>query len=365
LFPGLAVAEQLRQMDGRLRITFAGSGSDFERRHVASAGFDYLALASRPLPKSPWETVRFLREHMAGYRAAMRFLRHEQVDVVVGLGGYVSVPMGRAAAARGVPLVLLEQNATPGRATRWLAPSATLICAAFEASRSGLRATCPVRVTGTPIRLLQRVRAGDVHSPESSRAAGAEPPHRRLLILGGSRGARDINRLLPAALYKLGTARDGWQIVHQAGESDATATAELYRKFAVSARVVPFLNDVRSELGRTSLAVCRAGGTTLAELATAGTPAVLIPYASARDDHQRANAELFAASAASLMFDTREVQGRADDQLAQTLARLLGDPAERAQMSAAMRRLARPDAAWHVATMVRGLLRPRPVLQAG
>lgn len=359
LFPGLAVAEQLRELDSRLRITFAGSGHEFERRHVAQAGFDYLALPCRALPRSAWETVRFLADNMAGYRGAVRFLRQERVDLVVGLGGYVSVPMGRAAAARDVPLVLLEQNVIPGRATRHLASRASLICSAFEEARERLRASCPVRVTGNPIRL----------SMGASLAAARDPKHtassKRLLILGGSRGASQLNQLLPPTLYKLGIARRGWKIIHQSGEAEHAATRELYGKFAIEARVVPFLHNVRRQLARTTLAVCRAGGTTLAELAVAGTPAVFVPFPAARDNHQRSNADHFAAVGAGEVFDTRDVQGRADDQFAALLGGLVDNQARLDEMSSSMRSLGRPDAAWHVANMVRGMLRSKVALRVG
>ena len=118
LFPGLAVAEQLAAAIPRLRITFAGSGKEFERRHVAAAGFDYCPLPCRPLPRRAREAVSFVLENFVGYLAAKRFLKEEQVGAVVGLGGYASVPMGRAAVRRRIPLVLLEQNVLPGRATR-------------------------------------------------------------------------------------------------------------------------------------------------------------------------------------------------------------------------------------------------------
>ncbi len=135
LFPGLAVAEQLSAMIPRVRITFCGGGKPFERQAAHDAGFEYFALPSRPLPHAAREAVSFVVENLAGYLAARRFLREEHVSAVVGLGGYVSVPMARAATRRDVPLVLLEQNAVPGRATRWLARRATLICTAFDGDR--------------------------------------------------------------------------------------------------------------------------------------------------------------------------------------------------------------------------------------
>src|SRR5271165_2548184 len=116
LFPGLAVAEKLSANRPGVRITFVGTGKPLERRHVAAAGFDYVSLPSRPLPRRASEAVPFVVENVAGYFAAGRLLDEENVAGVVGLGGYASVPMGRAAARRRLPLVLLEQNAVLGRA---------------------------------------------------------------------------------------------------------------------------------------------------------------------------------------------------------------------------------------------------------
>jgi len=151
LFPGLAVAQQLAAAVPGLRITFCGGGKPFERKYVSRAGFEYLTLPARPLPHGAREAVAFLVENVAGYLAASRFLSEEHVAAVVGLGGYASVPMARAATQRRVPLVLLEQNAIAGRATRWLARRAALVCTAFDET-AGLRCRCPVRVTGNPVR---------------------------------------------------------------------------------------------------------------------------------------------------------------------------------------------------------------------
>ena len=143
LFPGLAVAEQLAAMIPLVRITFCGGGKPFEREWSAAAGFDYFALPARPLPHGAREAVSFVVENLAGYLAARRFLREESVAAVVGLGGYASVPMAHAAARRRVPLVLLEQNAVPGKATRWLARRASLVCTAFEETATGFAAAAP------------------------------------------------------------------------------------------------------------------------------------------------------------------------------------------------------------------------------
>ncbi len=348
LFPGLAVAEALAAGAPGLRITFAGGGKDLERRLMAAAGFDYYPLPCRPLPRGAREAISFVVENLAGYLAAKRFLKEEQVGAVVGLGGYASVPMGRAAVRRRIPLILLEQNVLPGRATRWLAPAATLLCASFPQTQGHLRRGGPLRVTGNPIRRIR----------PSAAAAGspATDAPRRLLVLGGSGGARSLNEGVPRAIYKAAADLAGWQIIHQSGEADLAATRRLYEKLGLRAVVRAFVADLPAVLPGSHLAVCRAGGTTLAELAAAGVPAVLLPYPHATDDHQRTNAEVFVAAGGAALLDERELPGRLDDPLAAILAALAAQPDRRAAMAAAMRGMSRPQAAADVAALVWSLL---------
>jgi UDP-N-acetylglucosamine--N-acetylmuramyl-(pentapeptide) pyrophosphoryl-undecaprenol N-acetylglucosamine transferase len=352
LFPGLAVAAELAGLNCAPRITFAGSGKAFEKRLVAAAGFEYLPIPCAPVKFSPRGMVRFLAGNFSGYRKSRRFIRRHDVKLVVGLGGYASVPMARAASALEVPLVLLEQNAFPGKATRWLAARAELICTAFESTREHLSHTSPVRVTGNPIRVgfQPRRRRKPV-------ALGAPiPAPRQLLVLGGSGGARSLNHFVPRALYKLRDRLIGWSIVHQTGPTDAEATQELYRKFALEAEATPFVQNLPDVLRESDLVVCRAGATTLAEIAATAVPAVMIPYPHATDDHQRLNAEPFVAAGAARMIDERTIAGRLDDELVTVLNELIIQPKQRQAMSLAMYELARPDAAWQVAMMVYDLI---------
>ena len=160
LFPGIATAERLGQELPGVRITFAGTGRPFERRAVAEAGFDYLTLRCHAWPRRLWQVVPFVRENLAGYRAAQRFLEEQCVTAVVGLGGFASAPMARAALRRGIPLALLEQNVVPGRVTRWLSRSATFVCAALEETTRYLDPRSAVLVTGNPIRAAFVPKAG-------------------------------------------------------------------------------------------------------------------------------------------------------------------------------------------------------------
>jgi UDP-N-acetylglucosamine--N-acetylmuramyl-(pentapeptide) pyrophosphoryl-undecaprenol N-acetylglucosamine transferase len=386
LFPGLAVAEQLSAMIPRVRITFCGGEKPFERQAVERAGFDFFSLPSRPLPHGAREAFSFVVENLAGYIAARRFLREEHVTAVVGLGGYVSVPMGRAAIRSHMPLVLLEQNAVPGRATRWLAHKATLVCAAFNETVAGLRCHCPVRVTGNPIRFgfdrdtcltLSKIsalaeengegesgRGGDSEIPTSRSHWALKGPARearscQLLILGGSGGAHSLNENVPRALYKIRRQLADWRIVHQSGQADLDATKLLYEKLALPATVMPFISDVPAVLRTTDLAICRAGGTTLAELSAAGVPAVLLPYPHAIDDHQLANARHFSADGGCVTIDEREISDPLDDRLADVLCFLLANDTLRERMSAAMHNLARPTAARDVADLIWSIVSSR------
>ncbi len=360
LFPGLAVATRLADELPKVRISFAGSDKEFERRQVVAAGFDYVPIACAPLPGRLRDVPGFVLANLCGYRAAKRFLAGQQVTAVVGLGGYASVPMAWAAARRGLPLLLLEQNAVPGRATRWLARSATMVCTAFRQCDGHLPVGCPVRLTGNPIRggFL-----GTPHAPRAVRpheeseeydagvAAGAN-----LLVLGGSAGARSLNENVPQALARIRPMLAGWTIVHQSGPADVGRTQDLYDACGLRAIVAAFLSDMPQTLARTRLAICRAGGTTLAELAASGVPAVLVPYPHAADDHQRRNAASFADSGGCLVIDERDRRHPLADRLAKILGPLVADSCRLAVMSSAIRRLARPAAAAEIAAVIRRLV---------
>ncbi|HEY1784270.1 MAG TPA: undecaprenyldiphospho-muramoylpentapeptide beta-N-acetylglucosaminyltransferase [Pirellulales bacterium] len=379
LFPGLAVAHLLHRADLGLRITFVGTGKTFERRYVAAASHEYLVLPSRPFSRRVREALLFLADNVSGYYAARRFLVAESATLVVGLGGYASGATTRAAKSLDVPYVLLEQNAVPGKATRWLAGGAELVCAAFAEVRSHLGPGCRVRTTGTPVRrefLRNRLSADERlagysqtptdnqnvnsnMSPAPGVPTGAAQRLPRLLVLGGSGGARALNEHVPLAIYKAQAALGGWEILHQTGERDARSTAALYEKLGIAARVVPFLDDMPRWLAGADLAISRAGGSTLAELAVCSVPAILLPYPRATHDHQRKNADLFVAAGAARLVDQREVTGRLDNALAQCLLELAGNPALRRHMADRLSSVARPDAARQVAQSIADILARR------
>lgn len=342
LFPGLAVATSLRKLEPTVRISFVGSGRAWERRLVTEAGYFYQAIACRPFRLRPDRLATFIAVHVRGVALARRLIAREQPDVVVGLGGFASVPLARAARQARVPLVLLEQNSVRGKANGWLARHAKLVCVAFDDARAALaHEDARVLVTGNPIRIGFQFNHRGRSNADTSR---------QLLVLGGSGGSRQLNTAVPQILARVGPSLAGWRIVHQTGAAELVSATENYRKLGIAAAVTDFIHDMPAVLGASDLVVSRAGGTTLAELAAAGVPAILCPLATAAHDHQRCNGLAFARAGACELWQPELLDMPEQHvELAAQLAELLADERRRARMSRAMQSLARPDAADRVA----------------
>lgn len=359
LAPGLAVAEKLREQLPTARITFAGPGKAREKHTVRNVGYEYLTIPAQPIPQNPMQAFRFVTDNLAGYCAARWMLREQQVSLVVGLGGFTSTAVVRAAAERGLPFLLLEQNAIPSQTTRWLSRAASLVCAAFEEVRPHLHVQASVAVTGNPSRqgfeqLYYRQQHAQAAKPRES--SHRQPRQKRLVVLGGAGGARSLNESMPGALKLVGACLSDWQIVHQTGEGQLQETERRYHQSGIEALAVSYIDEIASLLFESDLVVCRAGGTTLAELALAGTPAVLVPYPLASDEHQIANAKVYTAAGASRLIDEASQTGALETALARELTPLLLDEPVLHQMRLRMQSFARPGAATEIATAVRETL---------
>ncbi len=374
LYPGLAVAAHVAERIPDATITFIGSGRPQERHPVSAAGFGYAHLPSRGAPESALNAVRFVTDNVAGYWACRWYFRERDVSLVVGLGGAASAAAVRAGISRGVPTVMLEQNASPGRVTRWLASSATAVCVGFYETCAELPSSAPVIVTGNPARpafeRLHRQRESwlsgfctlnDKHdvpifADHGRIAADCEQDdgavcEQRLIVIGGAGGAQSINESMPTALARLRDQLTGWQIVHQSGEGQLQETEARYREAGVDALVVAFIDEMAPVMFDSDLAVCRSGGATLAELSLAGLPAVLVPYPPVKDAHMP-NAELFADAGAVTVVDETELGGTLVDELVVHLRPLLVERKLRQQMAAKMRSMARPQAAANVTEVI-------------
>ena len=333
LFPGVALAEELRAREPDAPVRFVGTRRGIEARVLPDLGWD-LAL----IEVSGLKTVGALGALKGLFRLpralwqARRELKAWRPDVVIGVGGYASGPVVLMARLRGIPTAICEQNSIPGLTNKILGRVARTVFLSFEESRRFFRPKKTI-LSGNPVRrdLVQRLLAA------TDTAAGATV---HVLVCGGSQGAVAVNELASAALVQLAKTSQ-LAIVHQTGEKDLTATRERYAAAGVDAECHAFIKDMAAAYQRADLIIGRAGATTVAELAIAGKPAIFIPYPFAADNHQEINAREMADAGAALMFRQSELTAAA---LADALRPLL-DPAKRATMGAAMKALAKPQAA--------------------
>lgn len=336
LFPGLAVAEQMMQSAGN-EVVFVGSSTGIEARVIPGTRFAFHAVDVRGLRgRGVRGALQLAYQLPVAVLRALRLLGRLRTQVVLGVGGYASFPVVCAAWLRGIPAVLLEQNAIPGMANRVLARLARRVCTNFPDDRGFFPAGRVVQ-TGNPVRKLEA---------RDGAAAGAFT----LLVFGGSQGARRINDALFDAAPRLFAEIPRLRVIHQTGAADLERLRARYRELGVDARVLPFIDDMGAAYGEARLVVCRAGATTLAELTNLGKPAVLIPYRFAADDHQRANAEVLAKRGAAVLILEADLSARL---LADVVIGLARDEERLKAMGAAARGLAVPDAAARVLEVCR------------
>ena len=337
IFPALAVAEALRAECPAMRIVFMGSERGPEGRLAEVAGLEFVGLPVRGVLGRGMKAAGALWQMGRSVMLARGVLQRLQPGVVAGFGAYASAPALVAAKLLGVPLALHEQNAVPGMVNRLLASSAKRVFLSLP-DRVGRFPAEKAVVTGNPIRaeIARLGQSGTVPCGTSGR---------RLLIMGGSQGARAINSVVLGGLSRLAAA--GVELRHQAGPADVERVLAGYRGHGLeTSGVSAFIDDMAGAYAWADLVLCRSGASTVAELAAAGKPALLIPFPHATHDHQTANARVLADAGAAVLLAESELPGV--DALGQVLA-LLDDPASLARMGAAARREARVDAANRVA----------------
>ena len=330
IMPGLAVADVLRERGWTVR--WLGNPDKMEGKLVPAAGYTLAAL--RFAGFSGKGLVAKLQAPFLLLRAmAQAWTQFSKIrpNVVLGMGGYVAFPGGVVSALRATPLVLHEQNAIAGMANRWLSRIAQRVLVGFP------KAIALAEVVGNPVR--QDVAAlGDPQQRYENRSG---PLH--VLVLGGSLGATALNELLPKALAKIPLAQRP-EVTHQAGAQHLDTLLAAYEQAGVSARCVPFIENIAGALSEADLLICRAGAMTVAEVAAAGVAALFIPYPHAVDDHQSANARFLSHDMAAWLIQQKELT---PDTLSQWL--LARSRQELCGVAQRARAHARPEAAQRIA----------------
>ncbi|MDX2093303.1 MAG: undecaprenyldiphospho-muramoylpentapeptide beta-N-acetylglucosaminyltransferase [Kofleriaceae bacterium] len=334
LFPGVAIAEELRAREPDAPVQFVGTKRGIEARVLPELGWDLQLIEVSGLKTvGALGALRGLFRLPKALWQARKVVKAFEPDAVIGVGGYASGPVVLMARLRGIPTAICEQNSIPGLTNKILGRVVRAVFLSFDESKRFFKPKKTV-MSGNPVRreLLQRLLA--VTSAPARETVS-------ILVSGGSLGAVAVNELAATALAGLAKTHK-LSIVHQTGEKDLEATAKRYADAGVTADCRAFIKDMASAYQQADLVIGRAGATTVAELAIAGKPAIFIPYPFAADNHQEINAREMATAGAALSFKQSELTA---EKLAEALRPLVEDAGKRAAMGAAMKALAKPGAA--------------------
>jgi UDP-N-acetylglucosamine--N-acetylmuramyl-(pentapeptide) pyrophosphoryl-undecaprenol N-acetylglucosamine transferase len=334
IYPGIAVAQEIRRRHANAIVRFVGTARGLESRLVPQAGFELTLIDSSGLKNvSLAARLRGVATLPKSFRSTLSLLREFKPDVVVGAGGYVSGPVVLTAALTKRPTLVMESNALPGWTNRVLARFVDRAAVSFEAALPFFRGKAVV--TGNPVRreffeIPNKVRNSEEFS---------------ILVFGGSQGARAINEAMIGALPLLKKSRVALRIKHQTGPSDFEKVEAAYRDGGWTAEVAEvrsYIDNMVDDFAKADLVICRAGATTTAELIAAGKAALMIPFPFAADDHQRRNAEALQASGAARMILQQDLTG---ERLAKEIVELAQQPPAIDALEASIRKLQRGDAA--------------------
>ena len=347
MFPALAIAEAYRRLVPGVALVFLGPGDGFEARLVPAREHRLVLVRAAPLVQAgPVGRARALVATARGTLQARGVLRRERAELVLGLGNYACAPAIVAARTLGVPAVLHEANVVPGLANRMLGRLVDRVLLGFPATASAF--AVPTTVTGTPI-------AAEMDA--APRTAPGTPF--RIVVVGGSGGSRFLDERVPDLVARVARRGHGVDVWHRVASGTTGSVAAAYARAGVAATVMGFVDDMAATWAAADLAIVSAGAATLAELAAAGVPALVVPLASAALDHQVANARAFAEATGACWTRERDWDAEA---LAAHVATLIASPAAWAAASAGVRRVAAPDAAGAVVRACESVLAARQTM---
>jgi UDP-N-acetylglucosamine--N-acetylmuramyl-(pentapeptide) pyrophosphoryl-undecaprenol N-acetylglucosamine transferase len=352
IFPGLAIAERVVELDPSVRCLFACSQRPLDTRILEEAEAWHVAIPAQPLTWRPRGAARFLRGLRHGRRAAMSLIRTHRVREVLALGGFVAAPVVQAANALSVPVTLLNLDVPPGRANRWMARRCRRVLSAVAMPRDAGRWSA--EVVGMPVRR----RAICAEAPAACREAlGLTPDRPTLLVVGGSQGAESLNRLAMALVDAHRDRFSAWQVIHLCGTGGESSIRDHYGRSGIDSMVVPFTDRMDLAWGAADLALSRAGASCVAEAALNCVPTLFLPYPFHRDQHQRFNAEPLVRLGGGSIATDHVDPGQNLREAGAVLLELMADERRRSEMVTVLKARSMPDAASTVARMLVG---PRP-----
>lgn len=351
IFPNLAIAEQLESLRGRRpRCVFAVSARPLDAQILRDESREFEVIPAEPFVLRPRGFLKFLNSWGRSVRAARALFQklkreHGRVDVVA-TGGFVSAPVAQAARVERVPVTLVNLDATPGRANRWIA-------------RHAARAFTAAEAPGVDWAVIRPIVRAAAMAPGDARACrvqlGLDPDRPVLFVTGASQGAGTINKLLVALIEKHAAefVARGWQVIHQTGPrtdaKDIENSRGAMKSAGIPAIVEPFFREMGVAWGAAELAISRAGAGSVAEAWANATPSVLLPYPYHKDQHQRANAAILVRAGACVIEDDLIEAEKNLGRAGATLLELMRDDAKRGAMRAALKPLGPADGAATVA----------------
>jgi UDP-N-acetylglucosamine--N-acetylmuramyl-(pentapeptide) pyrophosphoryl-undecaprenol N-acetylglucosamine transferase len=365
LYPGLSVAQALKKIFPEVRPLFLCTQRDIDRIILEPTGFPFITQPIVP----PLTTVPGLLKFWKSWRETKDLVRSivkgkahgwqsvgppTKISAILGLGGYAAGVAVKYCATHKIPAAILNQDVVPGKANQYLMRYVSTVCCQFDKTREHVAPEHrdKLKTTGCPIRpeilnLPNRV--------DASRRLELDPNLQTLVITGASQGAQTVNAAMLAVLSDL--KFQGWQILHLAGREHGVSVRDAYRALTNSppARVIDFTPEMADVWAVADLTIARSGASTCAELCACGLPSILMPYPFHKDLHQRANAKVLADAGAAILLDDEKDPRKNASKLRPALEPLLYDATKRRTMAEAAKKLARPDAAMHVAQILKSL----------
>ena len=354
LYPGVAIAREFERQLEAVQIAFVGTKRGLETKVIPREGYELVTIeALGIMGKGLIGGIWGLASTPVGLAQCLALCRARRPDLVIGIGGYTSPPLIAAAFLLGIKRAIVEPNAYPGMANRVLSPLAHIVFTSFAEALPFFELG-KARVVGTPIR---RAFLGEVPFTEVARPDAHGP---LLLVLGGSQGARSINRAMTGAFPTLAQSESGLRLIHQTGERDCEEVRTAYRAAlqqlgpsVAAPEVAPFLFDMPRAMKQADLIVSRAGATTVAEITACGKPAILIPFPHAIHGHQERNARVLEQAGAAQVILDQSLNG---EMLAQVVSAILDNRPRRAEMGRHSQSLGQPEAAERIVDACRELV---------